>query len=222
MVKKVVDSVFALLGLLVISPLMLVVAVWIKRNSPGPVFYRGVRVGLGGKRFQVLKFRTMVVDAEKLGGPSTSNDDPRLTKAGRLLRKYKLDEVPQLINVLKGEMSLVGPRPEVPLEVDLYTPEERQLLAVRPGITDWASIRFCNEGELLRGSPDPHLAYWETIRPEKIRLGLEYTKHHSFWIDFRIVLATLWAVAGGKPGGLGGIPTAAAKNTPVPFRAKTL
>jgi lipopolysaccharide/colanic/teichoic acid biosynthesis glycosyltransferase len=111
-----------------------------------------------------------------------------------------------LLNVLKGEMSLVGPRPEVPLEADFYTPRERELLSVKPGITDWASIRFRNEGEILRGSPDPHLAYRETIQPEKIRLGLEYTKHHSFWIDLRIILATLWAVAGGKPEALCEMP----------------
>jgi transketolase len=148
----------------------------------------------------------MVVDAEKLGGPSTSDDDPRVTKVGKPLRRYKLDELLQLLNVVKGEMSLVGPRPEVPLEADFYTPQERELLSVRPGITDWASIRFRNEGEILKGSSDPHQAYREKIRPEKIRLGLEYVKRHSLWVDLRIILATLWAIAGGKPQALAEMP----------------
>ena len=144
MVKRTVDFVFSLLGLGVLLPLILPVAIWIKLTTCGPAFYRGVRVGRRGKRFRVLKFRTMVVDAEQVGGPSTSDDDPRITKVGRFLRNHKLDELPQLFNVLKGEMSLVGPRPEVPLEVDRYTPQQRELLSVSPGITDWASIRFRN------------------------------------------------------------------------------
>jgi len=190
---------------------MLLVAVWIKLTSRGPVLYRGLRVGRGGTRFRVLKFRTMVCDAEQLGGPSTSDDDPRITKVGKLLRKYKLDELPQLFNVLKGEMSLVGPRPEVPLEVDRYTPQQRELLSVRPGITDWASIRFRNEGEILQGSPNPHETYRQEIQPLKILMGLEYTRHHSLWIDLRIILATLWAIAGGRPETLVGIPEASSR-----------
>jgi lipopolysaccharide/colanic/teichoic acid biosynthesis glycosyltransferase/ribosomal protein S18 acetylase RimI-like enzyme len=218
MVKRVFDLFFSLLGLTVLLPFILLVAIWIRLTSRGPAFYRGVRVGRGGKRFRLLKFRTMVADAEQLGGPSTPDDDPRITKVGRILRRYKLDELPQLFNVLKGEMSLVGPRPEVPLEVDLYTPQERELLSVTPGITDWASIRFRNEGEILRGSPDPHLTYRETIRPEKIRLGLEYTKHHSFWVDLRIILTTLWAIAGGKPEVLGEMPGTPSVNLGPPER----
>jgi len=199
MVKRTFDLVFSLLGLGVLLPFMLLAAVWIKLTSRGPVFYRGVRVGRGGRRFHVLKFRTMVCAAEQLGGPSTSDDDPRITQVGRLLRKHKLDELPQLFNVLKGEMSLVGPRPEVPLEVDRYTPQQRELLSVSPGITDWASIRFRNEGEILHGSPHPHETYREKIQPLKILLGLEYARHHSLWIDLRIILATLWAIASGRP-----------------------
>jgi lipopolysaccharide/colanic/teichoic acid biosynthesis glycosyltransferase len=132
----------------------------------------------------------MVVNADKIGGPSTSDDDPRVTQIGHFLRRYKLDELPQLFNVLKGEMSLVGPRPEVAAEVALYGPEERKLLNVAPGITDWASIRFHNEGEILKGSADPHRTYQEKIRPEKIRLGLEYVQKHSFRVDVQILLTT--------------------------------
>ena len=163
-------------------------------ESAGPVFYRGVRAGRYGKAFRIFKFRTMVEDADKIGGPSSSADDPRITRVGNFLRRYKLDELPQLLNVVKGEMSLVGPRPEVLQEVLLYTEEEKRLLEVRPGITDWASIRFRNEGEILRGSADPHAAYREKIRPEKIRLGLEYVERRSFLTDCKIIVRTLKAI----------------------------
>jgi lipopolysaccharide/colanic/teichoic acid biosynthesis glycosyltransferase len=136
----------------------------------------------------------MVANADKIGGPTSSADDPRITKMGGFLRHYKLDELPQLLNVLKGEMSMVGPRPEVVEEVALYTDEEKRLLGVRPGITDWASIRFRNEGEILRGSADPHAVYREKIRPEKIRLGLEYVHRQSFITDCKIILMTLKAI----------------------------
>ena len=136
-IKLLFDIILAFCGLLVFTPLFLFIVLIIKTNDGGPAFYRGVRVGLYGKLFRVFKFRTMVADAEKLGGPSTSDDDPRLTKVGKFLRKYKLDELPQLINVLKGEMSFVGPRPEVKHYVDMFTEEEKSILTVRPGITDW-------------------------------------------------------------------------------------
>jgi len=197
-VKRIFDIVFALLGLLLLSPAILIIAIGIRLSSPGPVFYRGVRVGRDGRLFRILKFRTMVADADRLGGPSAGDDDPRITRFGLFLRRYKLDEVPQTFQVLTGEMSFVGPRPEVPLEVDLYTPEERGLLSVRPGITDWASIRFRDEGEVLRGSVDAHAAYRKLIRPEKMRLGLEYVRRHSFWIDLKILLVTAWVLAGGS------------------------
>jgi lipopolysaccharide/colanic/teichoic acid biosynthesis glycosyltransferase len=190
MIKRLFDLVCSAFGLLVLSPLLVVLCVLIKLEDGGPVLYRGVRVGRYGKRFRIFKFRTMVVNADKIGGPSTADDDARITPMGKLVRRFKLDELPQLINVWTGDMSLVGPRPEVPGEVDLYTEEERALLNVRPGITDYASIAFHNEGEILRGSPDPHQAYREKIRPEKIRLGLEYVKHNSLRLDLKIIFKT--------------------------------
>jgi len=194
--KRSFDLIFSLLGLIVLAPVFAAVAVAIKIESAGPVFYRGVRAGRYGKAFRIFKFRTMVEDADKIGGPSSSADDPRITRVGNFLRRYKLDELPQLLNVLRGEMSLVGPRPEVLQEVLLYTEEEKRLLEVRPGITDWASIRFRDEGEILRGSADPHAAYREKIRPEKIRLGLEYVERRSFLTDCKIIVRTLKAILG--------------------------
>jgi lipopolysaccharide/colanic/teichoic acid biosynthesis glycosyltransferase len=194
MAKRVFDFATSLAGLLVLAPVLAAVAVAIKVESAGPVFYRGLRAGRYGKPFRIFKFRTMVMNADNIGGPSSSADDPRITRVGGFLRRYKLDELPQLLNVLKGEMSLVGPRPEVLQEVVLYTEQEKRLLEVRPGITDWASIRFRNEGEILRGSVDPHVAYREKIRPEKIRLGLEYVEKHSFLTDCRIIFRTVKAI----------------------------
>ena len=188
--KRVFDIVGAVTGLILASPFLAGVFLWILVREGRPVFYCGTRVGLRGKPFRIFKFRTMVIDAEKIGGPSTSNDDPRLTKIGLFLRKYKLDELPQLFNVLKGEMSFVGPRPEVSQEVELYNQEERSLLDVRPGITDYASIRFHNEGEILKGSRDPHEAYRRLIRPEKVRLGLAYVRNQSVAIDAKILFKT--------------------------------
>jgi lipopolysaccharide/colanic/teichoic acid biosynthesis glycosyltransferase len=192
--KRLFDVIASSAGLVLLLPLLAVLAIVLKRESTGPVFYRGLRAGRYGKPFRIFKFRTMVVNADKIGGPTSSADDPRITRVGNFLRRYKLDELPQLINVLKGEMSLVGPRPEVVQEVLLYTEEEKRLLEVRPGITDWASIRFRNEGEILRGSDDPHQAYREKIRPEKIRLGLEYVRSHSFMTDCKIIVNTLKAL----------------------------
>ena len=194
MLKRAFDIIFSFLGLLVLSPLFLIIAILIKRDSKGPVFFRGKRVGKDGKLFKIYKFRTMVVDAGKLGGPSTPDDDPRITKAGRFIRKYKIDELPQLINVLKGEMSLVGPRPEVEEYVKLYSEEEKAILSVLPGVTDYASIWNPNEGKVLAGSEDPEKAYMEKIWPEKQRLRLEYARGHSLWIDFKIILKTIKVV----------------------------
>ena len=192
--KRWFDLILSLLGLIVLAPVFAAIAAAIKVESAGPMFYRGVRAGRYGKAFRIFKFRTMVEDADKIGGPSSSSDDPRITRVGNFLRRYKLDELPQLLNVVKGEMSLVGPRPEVLQEVVLYTEEEKRLLEVRPGITDWASIRFRNEGEILRGSADPHAVYREKIRPEKIRLGLEYVERRSFLTDCKIIVRTLKAI----------------------------
>ena len=190
MLKRLFDFIFSLIGVIILLPLFAVVALSIKLDSKGPVFYRGLRVGRYGKNFRIYKFRTMVQNAEKLGGSSTPDDDPRLTKMGKFLRNYKLDEAPQLFNVLKGEMSFVGPRPQVPEDVALYTEKEKALLSVLPGITDYASIRFHNEGEILKGSPDPNKAYVEKIRPEKINLGLQYVQTHSLWVDIKIIFLT--------------------------------
>jgi lipopolysaccharide/colanic/teichoic acid biosynthesis glycosyltransferase len=200
--KRAFDVVTASIGLLLLSPLLLAVAGAIMAGSPGPVFYRGVRVGRKGQPFRIFKFRTMVVDADRLGGASTADDDPRITRVGAFLRRHKLDELPQLLNVILGDMSLVGPRPQVPADVARYTPEERLLLSVRPGITDYASLRFRNEGEILLGQPDPDEAYDRLIRPEKIQLGLEYIRTHSFLVDLRILIRTALAVVGAAPSNL--------------------
>jgi len=175
-----------------LSPLFLICAILIKLDSPGPVFYKGIRIGKDGKPFKIFKFRTMVKDAEKLGGPSTAADDPRITRIGRFLRKYKIDELPQLINVLKGEMSLVGPRPEVKMYVDMMTPKEREIiLSVRPGMTDLASLWDFHEEEILKGAKDPEKVYLEKIRPKKIALQIEYVKNRSFLLDLKIILKTI-------------------------------
>jgi len=195
--KRTFDLILALCVLALLGPLLLLIAVLIKLDDGGPVLYRGVRIGRAGVPFRICKFRTMVVSADRLGGPSTPDDDPRITKLGRWLRPSKLDELPQLLNVMSGKMSFVGPRPEVAQEVALYTDEERTLLRVRPGITDWASIRFRDEGAILRGATDPHETYRRVIRPEKMRLALEYVRTASLATDVRILLATLRAVVGG-------------------------
>jgi len=194
MTKRTFDLVFAIFGLVLLSPLLFALIVFVKIDSTGPVFYRGLRVGRHGKSFCIFKFRTMVVDAEKLGGASTPEDDPRVTRVGRFLRKYKLDELPQILNVITGEMSLVGPRPQVLWAVELYTQEERIVLNARPGITDYASVRFRDEGEILRGSANPDKDYFEKIHPEKMRLSLEYVRKQSLWLDCQILWKTLEAV----------------------------
>lgn len=191
MLKTFFDIIFSSIGLIIMSPILISSVIVIKLDTEGSIFYRGKRIGRYGKPFKIYKFRTMVINAEKLGGPSTADDDPRITKFGRFLRKYKLDELPQLINVLKGEMSFVGPRPEVPMEVKTYNDEEKRILTVKPGITDFASLTFHNEGEILKGSKDPHQAYREKIRPEKLRLGLKYVDSQSFRVDMKIIIQTL-------------------------------
>ncbi len=192
MFKRLFDIIFSFFGLIITLPLMGLIAILIKLNSPGPVFFRGVRIGRFGKPFRIFKFRSMIVNAEKIGGPSTAADDPRLTKIGKFLKKYQLDELPQLINVLKGEMSFVGPRPEVKLYVDLMTKEEKDIiLSVRPGMTDTASLWNFHESEILKGSPDPEKTYMEKIRPEKLRLQIEYVKNCSFLMDIKIILKTI-------------------------------
>jgi lipopolysaccharide/colanic/teichoic acid biosynthesis glycosyltransferase len=192
MFKRMFDFVFSFLGLVVVSPLLLVIAFLIKIESPGPVFYRGKRVGKGGKEFRIFKFRSMVSNAEEIGGPSTASDDSRLIKTGIILKKYQLDELPQLINVLKGEMSLVGPRPEVKMYIDILSEEEKKMiLSIKPGMTDFASLWNFHEGEILKGSPDPEKAYVEKIRPKKIELQLKYVKERNFWLDLSLIFKTI-------------------------------
>ena len=192
MVKRAFDFIAALVGFILTAPIFFAIAFAIKLDSPGPVFYRGIRVGQYGKEFRMFKFRSMVENADKIGGPSTAGDDPRLTRMGKFLKKYQLDELPQLINVLKGEMSIVGPRPEVPFYVDMMTPEERNvILSVQPGMTDWASLWNFHEGEILRGSADPEKTYQEKIRPEKMRLQMKYVRERNFLVDLNIILQTV-------------------------------
>src|ERR1700730_15616419 len=197
--KRIRDLIIALLGLVLLSPLLVAIATWVKFSSPGRVLYAGARVGRDGVPFRMLKFRTMVVDADKIGGSSTSADDARLTSAGRFLRRFKRDDGPQLVNVWRGDVSLVGPRPQVEWAVKLYSPEERRLLSVRPGITDFASLQFRNEGEILRGSAAHDRDYLEKIAPQKIRLGLYYVGHTSFFVDAKILAATVLSLAGVDP-----------------------
>ena len=188
--KRAVDVTVAAAGLLIFSPLLAGIALWIwlaDRRSP---WFRGVRVARGGGEFRMLKFRSMRPGAWKTGVNSTAEDDPRITRAGAWLRRAKLDELPQLWNVLKGDMSLVGPRPQVPADAARYTREEQRMLAVRPGITDLASIVFADEGGILKSSADPDRLYNQVIRPWKSRLALLYLDHRSGWTDLRIVWLT--------------------------------
>ena len=189
--KRSLDLILSAAALVFIFPLLLAIAIVVKLSSPGPALYRGKRIGLHGRPFLILKFRTMVQNAESLGGSATAADDPRLTRVGKLLRRLKLDELPQLLNVIKGDMSLVGPRPEVQKYVDLYSPEERQILTMPPGITDWASIWNSNEAAVLEGSRNPERTYEELIRPTKLALQLQYVKNRSLSIDLKILICTI-------------------------------
>lgn len=190
MSKRLFDFAVATIGILVLSPVFVVTAILIKLDSRGPVFYRGIRIGRYGRPFRMLKFRSMVVGADTMGGTSTGLQDPRVTRVGRSLRRYKLDELPQLFNVLSGEMSIVGPRPEVEEYTRLYSSEEMQILSVRPGITDYASIEFSNLAEAL-GPEDVDRVYAEKVRPIKNQLRLKYVRECSFWGDVAIIIATL-------------------------------
>ncbi|MBS3967365.1 MAG: sugar transferase [Truepera sp.] len=189
--KRLLDLTGAGLGLLVLSPVFAAIAALIKLDSPGPVFFRQERVGRHGQPFWIFKFRSMRTDAPSLGGQLTVGRDPRITRVGALLRQTKLDELPQLLNVLRGEMSLVGPRPEVPKYVALYTPEQRQVLAVRPGITDLASIEYRSESELLARAPDPEKVYVQEVMPHKLQLNLEYIRTQSLDRDLAIIFKTI-------------------------------
>jgi lipopolysaccharide/colanic/teichoic acid biosynthesis glycosyltransferase len=192
MIKRIFDIVFSFIGLILVSPILLIISILIKMESPGPAFYLGERVGKAGKIFKMYKFRSMVLNADKIGGPSTAADDPRLLKVGKLMKRYQLDELPQFINILKGDMSFVGPRPEVPQEVATYDEETKNIiLSVKPGLTDLATLENVHEGEILRGSKDPHKTYQELIKPMKLKMAKEYVRKRSFWLDMEIIIKTL-------------------------------
>lgn len=188
--KRLFDFVASCFGLLALSPLFLILAVCIRCDSRGPVFYRQIRVGRYNRDFKLLKFRSMCVGADKKGLITVGGRDARITRAGYYIRKYKLDELPQLINVFKGDMSLVGPRPEVRKYVDFYSPEQLHVLDVRPGITDPASIRYRNENELLECADDPDEYYINVIMQDKLRINLLYVSEHSFWSDIKLIFMT--------------------------------
>lgn len=193
-VKRLFDIFASGIGLLVLSPLFLVVAIWIKCDSKGPVFYKQQRVGRGNKDFWLYKFRSMRPGSDKQGLITVGGRDPRVTRSGYFIRKYKLDELPQLINVFIGDMSLVGPRPEVRKYVDMYTLEQIHVLDVRPGITDLASIRYRNENELLEQAEDPDRYYVEVIMQDKLKINLKYVAEHSFWYDIKLIFMTFWEI----------------------------
>lgn len=184
------DIVLSCLGLLLLSPLFVVVAVWIVIDNPGPIFYRQMRVGKDGKDFGLLKFRSMRIGADKESLITIGEHDSRITRAGYYIRKYKLDELPQLWNVLVGDMSLVGPRPEVRKYVDMYTDEQRLVLSVRPGITDYASIEYIDENRLLAQAEDPDRTYIEEIMPAKIALNMRYIEHQTLGEYLKIIFLT--------------------------------
>ena len=192
--KRIFDVIASGLGLIVLSPLFVILAIWIKLDSKGPVFYRQVRVGYKNKDFRIFKFRSMRVGADKGSLVTIGGHDPRVTRSGYFIRKFKFDELPQLINVFLGDMSLVGPRPEVRHYVDYWTPEQMHVLDVRPGITDPASIKFRNENELMEKAEDPEKYYIEVIMQEKIKLYLEYVEKHSFLYDLGLIFKTFWVI----------------------------
>ena len=191
--RRAMDILASLGGMAILSPLFVVVAIAIKMDSPGPIFYRARRVGRHGQEFQLFKFRTMVEDAARQGPGITASGDPRITNVGRILRRMKIDELPQLINVLKGDMSLVGPRPEDPRYVALYTPEQREVLSVRPGITSAASLAYRHEEQLLSGE-DWETFYREQVLPDKLTIDLNYLNQRTVFSDFVLILRTIAAV----------------------------
>lgn len=192
--KRLFDIIASGLGLIVLSPLFAVLAVWIKADSKGPVFYRQIRVGRNNKDFQLYKFRSMRPDSDRLGLITVGGHDPRVTRSGYYIRKYKLDEFPQLINVFIGDMSLVGPRPEVRKYVDMYTPEQMHVLDVRPGITSLASIRYRNENDILAAAENPERCYTERVMPEKLAIDLEYVSKANLWTDIKLIFGTFKAI----------------------------
>jgi len=196
MVKRLFDIVFSAFFLILLFPLLLLLIIWVALDSKGPVFFRQVRVGRHNQDFTLLKFRTMHPNAEKKGMITVGMKDPRITHAGIFLRKYKLDELPQLLNVFAGDMSFVGPRPEVRKYVDLYNDEQQQVLSVRPGLTDYASIEYARENEILETYPDPEKAYIDIVMPAKLKLNLKYIREQSFMTDVKIIFKTVRKIFG--------------------------
>lgn len=189
------DILLSSLGLIILSPLLLITYVTIRLESKGPGFYRQERVGLHGKPFYIYKFRSMRMGSDRRGLITVGGHDPRVTRCGYILRKLKIDELPQLFNVLKGDMSIVGPRPEVSKYTRLYSPEQARVLEVRPGITDWASIKYVDESELLAKSSDPEKTYIEKVMPDKIRYNMKWINHQCLSEYFHIILATFTHIA---------------------------
>jgi lipopolysaccharide/colanic/teichoic acid biosynthesis glycosyltransferase len=194
LIKRILDILASSLGIVILSPILLIIAVLIKLTSDGPIIFNQERIGLHGQPFHIKKFRTMVVNAEKLGKQITVEGDSRITSVGKYLRKFKLDELPQLFNVFLGEMSLVGPRPEVKKYVDMYTEEQRQVLLVRPGVTDYASIEYRNENELLAQSDNPEETYIKQVMPDKLGHNLRYIQEMSLGTDLKLIFLTLLKV----------------------------
>lgn len=194
-VKRVFDLFFALSGIVVLLPVFVCLAVWIKLDSTGPIFFRQERIGRFGKSFWIFKMRTMCMDAEAKGRQITVGEDSRITRSGRFIRRYKLDELPQLLNIVLGDMSLVGPRPEVPRYVALYpTAVREQILSVPPGITDYASIEYKDENVILGAAADPERVYIEEVMPVKLQYYQRYVAERSLWVDFKLIVRTLRVV----------------------------
>ena len=191
---RILDIVFSFVGIILLLPFFIIIAVIIKLTSKGPVLYKQSRVGLNGDVFNVLKFRTMRTNSDKWGLLTVGGRDPRITTVGFFLRRYKLDELPQLLNVFIGDMSLVGPRPEVKKYVDLYTLEQRKVLSIRPGITDWASIKYRDENIILGGSSDPEKIYIDKVMPDKLNYNLVYINNYCAREYFKIIFITIWSV----------------------------
>ncbi len=189
--KRSFDIVSSLIGIIILSPILIVISIIIKSTSEGPVLFKQRRVGKDKKIFEIFKFRTMVVNAESLGTQITIGEDKRITSIGKFLRKYKLDELPQLFNVFLGQMSLVGPRPEVPKYVDMYTNEQLEVLTVRPGITDYASLKYSDENDLLGKVSDPENYYINVIMQDKLKLNLAYIKNNNVFKDIKIIFQTI-------------------------------
>jgi len=189
--KRMFDVVFSLLGLIFLLPIFLIVFILLKLDSKGPIIYKQIRVGLNLNNFELFKFRTMYIGSDLKGLLTVGNNDSRITRVGYWLRRYKIDELPQLINILKGEMSFVGPRPEVLKYVKLYDSVQQRILSIKPGITDWASIYFINENQLLETSDDPEDYYIKIIIPKKVNQNLKYLEHHNLWIDLKIIFITI-------------------------------